>query len=561
MKGDLVFEKLGEVDPSLLAGALPGAVPTMRTDTLHAPPRKRPSTGWRIALVIAASLAMTVVLLAVGGASLFAGVTWPWESGSEETTPEDHDGKELTYQGTVSIDGFGALTGSDELEVMGNELKARFTAATPMEDVCLCWRDLPIQIGDTTLTYNRDHGCFRDGDTGQIYQLWEQDKEYINNLLTDLESRSNILSFVYEYDTLRRGDDFVFSVGWREGYGSVFKIEKVYLRYEGEDTEYVTPGFFTVGDQEDTYRIHIMDDAPYGKYTLVAHVYSPYTGRNIEMDIPSKTGAIEIVPNETEPAYTFTRSITHEIYNRGETIFVDVVMVNNGDPILRWTKNLTILPEVSLRKVSDGKSYPMNCEQEIDWSGHVARLDSGEASEGRFSMEIPSSMPIGVYDLVLSFEGHEQVYPNVIAIVDPNANHGFAVDYSFTPKDGEGEEPFHTVTNNGTGFFSLRITHAGDTLYRYGYDDCLRPDSVKLYRQEEGSEGENAPFFYATHTEKTKTLWAWENGMTKTFLYEWDWETAPIEPGAYTLQVVYRDQDGNILLDLILEDALTVVTP
>ena len=31
--------------------------------------------------------------------------------------------------------------------------------------------------------------------------------------------------------------------------------------------------------------------------------------------------------------------------------------------------------------------------------------------------------------------------------------------------------------------------------------------------------------------------------MTTTFLYEWNWETAPIEPGTYTLQVIYRGKD------------------
>lgn len=168
----------------------------------------------------------------------------------------------------------------------------------------------------------------------------------------------------------------------------------------------------------------------------------------------------------------------------------------------------------------------------------------------------------GEYDLTVGYDGETPiVFENALAVTDPDAPHGFAVDYSFTPKEGTVDDSVHTVTNNSTGTFILRITHDGDTLYRYGYDDCLRPDSVKLYRQEGESVGESATIFYTTHTEKTKALWAWENDVTQSFLYEWDWSREPIEPGSYTLQVIYRDGDGGIQLHLTLEGALTVVAP
>ena len=554
MRGDLVYEKLGEIDLDLVAEALPPATVTPPLYQLgsNQPVKSPRAPRIRKAILICACILLAGLLL-VGGA---VALSRAWEGFFEETTPEDHFGKELTYKGTVSIDGIGPLTGSDELEVIGNELKAIFTAAAPVEDVCECLRDLSIQIGDTTLTYNRDHGCFRDGDTGLVYQLREQDKEYVNDLLTDLESVSNILSFAYEYDTLRHGDDFVFTLAWWEGYGSIYKIDKVYLRYDGEDTEYVTPGFFTVSDQESTYRIHIMDDAPYGKYTLVAQVRSVYTGRNIKMEIPSVPGAVEIVPFTSEPSYTFSWNSDRIIYSQGETILVDVAMTNNGDPILRWTKDSAILPEVSLRSVSNGKTYPMSREQEIDWSGQLACLDSGAASKGEFLLDLPSSMPVGVYDLVLSFEGHEQVFEKMIAVESSDSVHGFEVVPSFYPEDTR--VSVTTVPNSGAGILNLKITHVGDTLYRYGYDDCLRPDSLRLYRHEDGA---NAPLYYVTHTEKVETMWALENEATISTTYMWDWVDAPIEPGSYDLQIVYRDKDGNVLLDLTLEGVLTVESP
>jgi hypothetical protein len=427
---------------------------------------------------------------------------------------------------------------------MGNEIKARLSAATPA-DVCDCIRDLKIQIGEDSLTYNRDHGCFRDGDTGKVYRLQEQDKDYINGLLAPM------LSFFYEYNTLRHGDDFVFSVGWWEGYGSVFKIENVYLRYEGDDVEYVTPGFFTVSDQESTYRIHIKDDAPYGKYTLVAHVRSVYTGRNIEMDVPSAMGAIEIVPNEAEPAYTFTWSITHEIYNRRETIFVDAVMVNNGDPILRWTKDLAVLPAVSLRSVSNGKSYPMSSEQEMDWSGHLAKLNIGEASEGRFYLEISSSMPLGVYDLVMTFEDHTEVFENAVAVMDPDKDCYYNMAFTITD---EGDERI----------LKLYVTLHGKDVYRYGSSTCFAPDSVFLICEDDNTTGVIVPELTAVNdgpiVEDGLRIRHWKEGdgmsFTYTFQIDLEDEINGTIPGVHDLVVNYKGEES-----VRSEGALTVVAP
>ena len=545
MRGDLVYEKLGEIDPELLADALPPAAVTPPLYQLGSNQPMRPPRGPRVRkVVLICACILLAGLLLVGGA---VALSRAWEGFFEETTPEDHFGKELTYKGTVSIDGIGPLTGSDELEVMGDQLKAIFTAAAPVEDVCECLRDLSIQIGDTTLTYNRDHGCFRDGDTGLVYQLREQDKEYVNDLLTDLESVSNILSFAYEYDTLRHGDDFVFTLAWWEGYGSIYKIDKVYLRYDGEDTEYVTPGFFTVSDQESTYRIRIKDDAPYGKYTLVAHVYSPYTGRYIE--IPSTTGAIEILPGE--PTYTFTESMTHEIYNYGDTIFVNAVMTNNGDPILRWTIDPSILPEVSLRSVSNGKTYPMISEQESDLPGRVIKLNSGESSVGIFYLEFTSSMPTGVYDLVMTFEDHTQVFENAVAVMDPDKDCSY--DISFTVTDTGDERTL-----------KLYVTLHGKDIYRYGSSTCFALDSVFLICEDDNTTGVIVPGLIAVDdhpiVEDGLYIRHWREGesmiFTYTFQIDLEDEINGTIPGVHDLVVNYKGEES-----VRSEGALTVVAP
>ena len=69
MRGDLVYEKLGEIDPELIADALPDAVPLYRLggeDPL--PPKKRPNL--RKALVACACILLAGILLVGGGAVL-----------------------------------------------------------------------------------------------------------------------------------------------------------------------------------------------------------------------------------------------------------------------------------------------------------------------------------------------------------------------------------------------------------------------------------------------------------------------------------------------------------
>ena len=559
MRGDLVYEKLGEIDPELIADALPDAVPLYRLGGEDPkPPKKRPNL--RKALVVCACLLLAGLLLVGGGIALSRSLEFPWETDTDEA-PTDQ-GKELTFHGTVTIDGLPPLTGSDDLTAMGDEIKARFSAATLLEDACKCDRDLPIQIGEDALTYNRDHGCFRDGKTGKVYRLRDEDRAYMEELLVMLEPP---VIMDYTHATLHPLDAYTCTVSLvkNEDFPNVYEIKEIYLRATAEGSDYRTDSFRGIPDRDSFYCGSIPEDAPEGDYELVVYLYTPYTGMYTELTLTSPTPAVTVAAHEKEPRYDFFYECEKNIYRKGETVSLTAGLINRGDDIYRWSTELSILPTVTLRTVLDGETltYTMSTCLELDWSGELYHMTYNQPSKAQFWWIAPDRLPVGVYDLVLSFEGHEEVYPRVIAIVDPNAPHGFAVDYSFTPKEGTPDDSVHTVTNNGTGTFILRITHDGDTLYRYGYDDCLRPDSVMLYRQEGESVGESATIFYTTHTEKTKALWAWENDVTQSFLYEWDWSRQPIEPGSYTLQVIYRDGDGGIQLHLTLEGALTVVAP
>ena len=72
MRGDLVYEKLGEIDPALVAEALPEAAPMPELYHLGGnnppPPKKRPN--FRKALVVCACILLAGILLVGGGAVL-----------------------------------------------------------------------------------------------------------------------------------------------------------------------------------------------------------------------------------------------------------------------------------------------------------------------------------------------------------------------------------------------------------------------------------------------------------------------------------------------------------
>lgn len=584
MRGDLVYEKLGEIDPALVAEALPEAAPMPELYHLGGnnppPPKKRPN--FRKALVVCACLILAGILLVGGSIALSRSLMPP--QGTEPVT--DSDGRTESLPSTDLppgqpvfgedfriYDGLGVQllyvgidpAHTDEI----TELQTILSRAVEPLDSAETAPSLYMTVGDTTYAVTR--GAVFDQSRKETYALangdWERFRELVETIVGAFPDGAMTLPVVLDYkeQELHPLDAYVCSlpVFAESEYASLYEISEVYLRLVGSGSEYRTPAFTAVEDRDAVYRVSIPEDAPLGDYELVVRMHSDHSVGNTDLEIVSRTHAVTVAAHEKEPCYAFFYECEEHVFPQGEMFSLTAGLINRGDDIYRWSTELSILPTVTLRTVLDGETltYPMTTGLELEWSGELYHMTYNQSSKADFWTVTPDLLPVGVYDLVLSFEGHEEVYPRVIAIVDPNAPHGFAVDYSFTPKDGTVDDSVHIVTNNGAGIFSLRITHAGDTLYRYGLDDCLRPDSVKLYRQEEGTEGESAPIFYTSHTEKPLTLWAWENDETKSFLYEWDWSREPIEPGTYTLQVIYQDGEGGIQLHLTLEGALTVVAP
>lgn len=560
MRGDLVFEKLGEIDPELIADALPDAVPLYRLGGENLPPpKKRPNL--RKALVVCACLLLAGLLLVGGGIALSRSLEFPWETDTDET-PTDQ-GKELTYQGTVTIDGLPPLTGSDALTAMGDEIKARFSAAAPA-DVCECDRDLPIQIGEDSLTYNRDHGCFRDGKTGKVYRLRDEDRAYMEELVVMLEPP---VIMDYTHATLHPLDAYTCTVSLvkNEDFPNIFEIKDIYLRSMAEGSDYRTDSFREILDRDSFYCGTIPEDAPEGDYELVVFLFTPYTGRYTELTLTSPTPAVTVAAHEKEPHYAFFYECEKKIYRKGEAVSLTAGLINRGDDIYRWSTELSILPTVTLRTVLDGETltYPMTTGLELEWSGELYHMTYNEPSKYEFWTVTPDSLAVGVYDLVLSFEGHERAFENVLAVTDRDIDHEFEINYSIK------ESPI--LTEGKALTLQIRVTLRGGDLYRHGSSTCFLPDKLFFACETEDAFGYISPKL--THlqvdadgngsgpiVEDGLHIRLWREGETKIFTYEvridGNGGLGDVIAGEYDLTVGY---DGET--PIVFEKALTVVAP
>ena len=438
MRGDLVYEKLGEINPALVAEALPDAVPLYRLGGEDPkPPKKRPNL--RKALVVCACLILAGILLVGGSIALSRSLMPP--TGTEPVT--DSDGRTESLPSTDLppgqpvfgedfriYDGLGVQllyvgidpAHTDEI----TELQTILSRAVEPLDSAETAPSLYMTVGDTTYAVTR--GAVFDQSRKETYALadgdWERFRELVETIVGAFPDGAMTLPVVLDYkeQELHPLDAYVCSlpVFAESEYASLYEISEVYLRLVGSGSEYRTPAFTAVEDRDAVYRVSIPEDAPLGDYELVVRMHSDHSAGNTDLEIISRTPAVTVAAHEKESRYDFFYECEKKIFRQDETISLTAGLINSGDDIYRWSTELSILPTVTLRTVLDGETltYPMTTGLELEWSGELYHMTYNQSSKAEFQTVTPDRLPVGVYDLVLSFEGHEKVFEAVFRIMD-----------------------------------------------------------------------------------------------------------------------------------------------
>ena len=528
MRGDLVYEKLGEIDPDLLADALPPAAVTPPLYQLGSNQSIRPPRAPRVRkiVLICACLALAVLLLAGGAVVLSRFRDDPREHGGDETTAEPP--LPPKYEGAVYLENFGELTGRDSWVEVGERIKEIFNTALPVTEPCDCYRNRSLWIGDTRFTYSTLSGCICDENTGTVYHMADHELGWFDQALYDIrlehpnnrplqiyDSTGSILLydsaesewdvesiiavytvlqdmeptkeipegdgefilqltharytvfegavrdesdgswyeikdretlirmvealchflpngpvetppfeelFFYSHTVCRYGDGYAFYDLFDSGIDTPFSVREVYLLHTDGSEEYRVPAY-RGGWHNSPYDVNVPTDAPFGEYRIVAVLYISGDTSDQTFVTVSETPAITVVPMEKEPAYTFTCAIEQDTFVRGDSIVIYAGIRNLGDTIRRFTDSDVIFPKVQVGINAYGtySLYDLYCSVDGAFYKNPAVLESGDYSEVMFYMSDAEAriMPCGTYDVIISFEGHQQVFEDTLTVVAP----------------------------------------------------------------------------------------------------------------------------------------------
>ncbi len=477
MRGDLVYEKLGEIGEDLITDALPDAVPLVQVDSLTASPRPPRGAGWRKAGVIAACVLLAGLLAAGGGAWLLREPDDPWDTDaaeesdtldtsgispentvqtphdSEEDPPEtvpelhDYEGKLLIYDtsGTHLLYVGNKPEHEDEIrEIIAILNRAIKPDMNPVAAVC----HFELTVGDTALGVvfgtlvdqtNGGRYDFAEGDWERFYQLIKAICGYFPDGL--MEDPAGI---VYESGIRYHGDAYEISTVI---HNSMYALDDLVLMHQ--HTGYMIP--LQAVYHDDSYVCTIPEDAPTGYYLAVASFGTPYSDR--KFTIRSHDPAVNLRSHDKESAYTFDydRETADKVYNVRDLIQLDILMTNLGDELYRYGGSTVIYPKATLVSES-GYSVDMFFSLVTEDGYQIRYLPSDTVT---VAVELPPKdlpdLPCETYDLILSFEGHEQTFENVLEITDTPVLHrgdsyGLFVSQTelsqFALKQGDCEIPF-----------------------------------------------------------------------------------------------------------------------
>ena len=455
MRGDLVYEKLGEIDLDLVAEAMTGKAPAVMPNLYdlnrsHAPHRPQRGQKARRIVLICAILTMAAVLLI--GSSMILSRSGVFDLIFPSTEPPievETDDPNARYKGAVTIcdlpDGETILVGgSPQMDALAMRIKQMLNSVGESEPSSPTYTggDYVLYVGDTEiwLTVSGDRYLFmKDPASGDEWRLTEETAQELHELIQTVYESDHVntdlagVELIYEQLTLHPTDAYEVRLNYDP---KTIKVERVYLRHL-EQTDY------TIGQSGITIRqgsvFYMPENAPMGKYEAVAE----FRVNDSEiMTVKSPTDCLNLQPAEKTPAYDFYVDIlTHPASYYGK-LEVDASVTNLGDDLYVFGGNSALMPSVRIRTRRHGETitYYLNNQNDTEDGMQVRYLPSGkDGGMGLFTLNIDDTIPIGRYDLIVSYRGHEEVYEGSVNITDgkdypielsPGESYRFPVDHT-----------------------------------------------------------------------------------------------------------------------------------
>ena len=455
MRGDLVYEKLGEIDLDLVADAMyPKASPVIPElydlkrgrEPVYRPQRQKLR---RVLLICAILILATLFVVGSGVILSLSGVFDLILPTTEPPIEVETDDPDARYKGEVTIchPPYGEtilIGGSRQMDALAMDIKKMLNSICESEPSSPTYTagDYILYVGDTEiwLTVSGDRYLFmKDPASGDEWRLTEETARELDELIQTVYESDHAntdlvqVEFVYEQITLHPNDAYEVGLNYDP---KTIKVERVYLRHV-EQTDY------TIGQSGITIRqgsvFYMPENAPMGKYEVVAE----FRVNDSEiMTVKSPTDCLNLQPAEKTPAFDFYVDIlTHPASYYGK-LEVEASVTNLGDDLYVFGGNTDLHPSVRIRTRRHGETitYYLNNQNATEDGMQVRYLPSGkEGGMGLFTLNIDDTISIGRYDLIVSYRGHEEVYEGAVNITDgkdypielsPGESYRFPVDHT-----------------------------------------------------------------------------------------------------------------------------------
>ncbi len=149
-------------------------------------------------------------------------------------------------------------------------------------------------------------------------------------------------------------------------------------------------------------------------------------------------GCTKTVEQSDDIAFTYFLPNNITVFDHGQTAFVQVVAVNEGNPIAYQGSSPADFISATLQIEQDGKTYRIEAVETpstTDATEHI--WERGESATRGFDFVIPADAPIGHYSLVVVTGKSTRTFDDVLEV------HIHTEGSSHIPNSGSGDDHGH----------------------------------------------------------------------------------------------------------------------